>query len=117
MNATLTLRQPWAWLVIAGHKSIENRSWGPPASLIGHRMQIHAGLAVDPDGLALAARLGVDLPRELVRGAIIGSVRVDAVVDSSDSPWWRGPLGWVLSDPQACPPRYFRGRLGLWRAA
>jgi len=23
----LTLRQPWAGLVIAGHKTVENRSW------------------------------------------------------------------------------------------
>jgi len=24
----LSIRQPWAWLIIAGHKDIENRSWG-----------------------------------------------------------------------------------------
>jgi ASCH domain len=24
---TLSLRQPWAWLVVNGYKDIENRSW------------------------------------------------------------------------------------------
>jgi hypothetical protein len=23
----LSIRQPWAWLIIAGHKDVENRSW------------------------------------------------------------------------------------------
>lgn len=23
----LTVRQPWAWLLVNGHKDIENRSW------------------------------------------------------------------------------------------
>jgi hypothetical protein len=38
MNA-LTLRPTWAWLVVNGHKDIENRSW--PSRLRG-RTWIHA---------------------------------------------------------------------------
>ena len=38
----LGLWQPWASLVAHGIKTIETRSWGPPASLIGQRIAIHA---------------------------------------------------------------------------
>ena len=40
---TLTLHQPWATLIAAGVKTTETRSWGPPKSLIGHRIALHAG--------------------------------------------------------------------------
>ena len=39
----LTLHQPWATLIAAGVKKMETRSWGPPRSLIGHRIALHAG--------------------------------------------------------------------------
>lgn len=39
----LTLKQPWAWAVAHAGKDVENRTWKPPASVIGHRIAIHAG--------------------------------------------------------------------------
>lgn len=27
MMAALSIRQPWAWLVVQGYKDIENRDW------------------------------------------------------------------------------------------
>lgn len=38
----LTIWQPWPSLIIAGAKPYEFRGWRPPASLIGHRIVIHA---------------------------------------------------------------------------
>lgn len=38
----ISLWQPWASLIAAGVKTIETRSWAPPASLIGQRIAIHA---------------------------------------------------------------------------
>ena len=26
----LSIRQPWAWLIVCGHKPLENRSWPTP---------------------------------------------------------------------------------------
>ena len=42
----LSIRQPWAWLIVNGHKDIENRSWrtkyrGP--------FLVHAGLKVEKE--------------------------------------------------------------------
>lgn len=39
----LTIWQPWVSLIIAGAKPYEFRHWLPPASLIGHRIALHAG--------------------------------------------------------------------------
>jgi hypothetical protein len=40
----LTIRQPWASLIVAGAKPFEFRTWRPHASVIGQRIAIHAGL-------------------------------------------------------------------------
>ena len=44
----LSVRQPWAWLIVHGYKDIENRTW--PTRHRGDTV-IHAGLVFDNDGL------------------------------------------------------------------
>jgi hypothetical protein len=39
----LTEQQPWAWAISRAGKNVENRTWAPPASLIGRRLAIHGG--------------------------------------------------------------------------
>ena len=41
----LSIRQPYAWLLVNGIKDVENRSWNPPDPIIGKRIYIHAGKA------------------------------------------------------------------------
>jgi hypothetical protein len=50
----ITLHEPWAWLMAAGWKQIETRSW--PTSHRGP-LAIHAGLHHDTDGKILHLRL------------------------------------------------------------
>ena len=40
MIPALSIRQPWAWLIVNGHKDIENRDW--PTNFRG-RLLVHAG--------------------------------------------------------------------------
>lgn len=40
----LTILQPWASLIALGHKPVENRTWTPPATLVGRHLAIHAGV-------------------------------------------------------------------------
>lgn len=48
----LTIIQPWAWAVAHAGKDVENRTWAPPAALIGQDIAIHAGKApVDEEAL------------------------------------------------------------------
>ena len=115
----LTLKQPWAWCVSAGHKTIENRPWKPWSTIIGHPIAIHAGMAVDRPALpfldqAFSLRPSVDA---LVHGAIVAVATVEGYVTESPDPWFTGPYGWILSGIIAIPPVPCRGSMGLWRLA
>lgn len=108
----LTVKQPWASLIASGEKRIENRTWRPPASLIGERIAIHAGAGWDKRGERhTTARRG-----ELPQGSVVCTVIIDRVVEASDDPYWIGPIGWVLRDvePVVGAPSV-RGGLSLWR--
>jgi hypothetical protein len=51
----------------------------------------------------------------LALGGIIGSVELVDIVTASDSPWFEGPYGLVLRDPQPCGFIPARGALGFFR--
>ena len=108
----LTVKQPFAWAIVAGVKDVENRSWRPPRGLIGKRIWIHAGSQPHP----LWEDLYGDIPvPPLAFGAILGSVTVADIVLSSPSRWFLGPIGWVLRDARMLKrPRSMPGRQGLW---
>ena len=101
----LTVRQPWAELIIRGQKDIENRS-----RQTNHRGQlaIHAGLGFD-DGEP-------KVRGELDRGAIVGVVDVVDCVQGSTSPCAvSGQWHWLLANPRRLSKSIpYRGALGLW---
>jgi hypothetical protein len=129
----ISVRQPWAWAIIFAGKDIENRSW----QAVNHglrqrgRIAIHAakGMARDEYECArdtinhILHSRGTDLrcpaPADLLRGGVIGSVEVVDVVSDSDSPWFFGPRGLVLRDPEVWTFIPCIGALGYfeWRRA
>ncbi len=91
MNATnlkaLSIRQPWAWLIVHGTKRFENRDWKPrnPAMAWvgpGQKILIHAGKGMTHDEYAaahsMAEERGLALPgfHELQCGGILGVAEV-----------------------------------------
>lgn len=124
---TLSIRQPWAWLIVQGYKDIENRDWSP--SYRGPLL-IHAGKQPDPPtfdtqrGLYLleyslrAKHLWQEgMPRQYHDcryGGIVGAATLVDVVQVSSSPWFRGTFGLVLADPIVLPFIPLRGQLGLF---
>lgn len=110
---TLSIRKPWAYLIASGHKDIENRTWH---TKMRGRIGVHASLRVDPDGFTFAAKMGIPLPSDLPKGALIGSVEIADCVTHSDSPWWRGPVGFVLRNPEQVAPVPMKGLLGFFEA-
>ena len=113
----LSIRQPWAELIVAGLKDIENRTW--PTDYRGPLL-IHAGMKIEPidaDLRELVKRLsGFDLPdaADLPRGGIVGQAEIVDLVQSSPSRWFSGPYGFVLASARRLPFRPMPGKPGLF---
>jgi hypothetical protein len=115
----LSVRQPWAWLIVNGHKDVENRDWraGRRGTLL-----IHASKGLTRreycEAAAFAAERGVAVPamEELERGGIVGVVDLSDVVSASRSVWFVGPYGFVMKNPRTLPFVPCRGTLGFFRA-
>ena len=98
---TLSVRQPWASLIINGVKDIENRTWAT-----SHRGPLLIQSSAKPMPAeelelvrAFALERGALLPEILPLGGVLGIVTLLDCVRSHSSPWFQGPVGWVLSDP------------------
>ena len=113
----LSVRQPWAWLIVNGYKDIENRSW--PTKFRG-RVYVHAGMRVVPEDFpaqrAYIRESGIMIPENLPLGSIVGEITITDCSDFLDSPWFCGPYGFVLAEPLVFHnPIPYRGRLGFFR--
>lgn len=129
----LTLWQPWAWAICYAGKDVENRTWRPSKDLVGQRIAIHAGLKRERGALR---SMGIETPLFLEQGAIVaiatlkGFVRCEGTriyfTDSAGlatmeemqavhrSPWFQGPIGWLLTDVVPIPGVRCQGQRGLW---
>ena len=112
----LVVRQPWAWLIVNGHKDIENRSWstkhrGP--LLIQHSTRKPSRGDLE-DARRRLAGTRVNLPDTFDCGGIVGIVEIERFVTKSSSRWFVGPIGWVLANPRRTRFIPLKGRLGLF---
>lgn len=111
----ISIRQPWAWMIINRYKDIENRTW---KSNYRGRILIHASKTIDRQGVELMREIFENeneyFPSEFDTGGIIGSVLIKDCVTSHKSPWFTGPYGFVLAKPRELPFYPVRGRLGIW---
>ncbi|WP_329021705.1 MULTISPECIES: hypothetical protein [unclassified Streptomyces] len=114
----ISIRQPYAACILAGAKTVENRSarWRTGWVLLHTSKTIDRPALHDP----LVARTVRD--RELVTGAVVGVARiVDCHQDPEGAPScsaWAHPGAWhvVLDDVQELAlPIPARGQLGPWR--
>jgi hypothetical protein len=108
----LTIRQPWAALIMSGHKPVENRNWRT-----GYRgeIAIHAGKQDDDAGWEFVVENSLDVDH-VERGAMLGTVVLKDIVRNAESDWARpGQWHWILTSPQPLEqPIPFRGRQSLW---
>jgi hypothetical protein len=119
--ATLSIRQPWAWLIVNGHKDIENRDWHTP---FRGRVLIHAGKtfprvyyeAVSDDLMHL---FGADAPalppyEDLQLGGVVGVATIVDCVKKHDSRWFFGQYGFLMKDARPLPHLPALGKLGFF---
>lgn len=116
----LSVRQPWAWLIIHAGKDIENRSW---KSFYRGPLIIHASRTMGLADYNAAMRFLADdcfahitlpSPGQLERGGIIGRVNMIECLEDDDSPWFCGPFGFVLRNPEPFPFIPVKGALSFF---
>jgi hypothetical protein len=118
----LSIRQPWAWLIVSGYKDIENRTW--PSYRRGE-MLIHAAKGMTNDeyddvveflsGTPELSHIKLPDRKALARGEIIGVAEIVGCATASQSPWFFGPHGFQLKNARAfTSPLSFKGALGFF---
>ena len=120
----LTIKQPWATLIIQGDKRFEFRSW---KTKYRGELLIHAGKGIDKEAVK---RLEKYLPKELPIGKILGKVTlVDCIKmspefkekllkENSDiytKSSFQENYGWLLDNVEVFnEPIEAKGHLSLW---
>jgi hypothetical protein len=128
----LSLYSPWVWAILHGGKDIENRSWKPPADMVGKWFWLHASVSEgrahllrELDEMANILALGNYGRRpptlaecDRMRGQIVGRVKLLEVVTESSSKWFGGPYGLKLDPLNSYilhPTVAVNGRQRFWR--
>lgn len=117
----LSIRQPWAWLIVNGYKDIENRSWKWMPRFTGE-LHIHASQgctrAEYREAVEFAHSIDPSIPvpplDALERGGLVGKVVMEGAVEQSSSPWFVGRIGLVVSEPKAIDFIPCKGQLGFF---
>lgn len=116
----LSIRQPWAWLIVNGHKDIENRTWstGTRGPILIHASK---GMTQNEYEEACAFIESKDrirhinaimpAPKDLQRGGIVGQADIADCVRDHHSPWFVGEFGFLLRHAKPLPFRPFTGAL------
>lgn len=119
----ITIKQPWASLVVHGIKDIENRSW---RTNFRGRVLIHASgshgrkFSVDLTDAQTKAAFATIAKETMFGnmpfGSVIGSVEiVDCVINHSSIWADKGVYNWVLANPVLFKkPIPAKGRLSFW---
>lgn len=119
IRVALSVRQPWAWLIVNGFKDVENREWN---TNFRGQVLIHAGKkyggAEKKDAEIVRAEFGIEIPETLELGGIVGGVEIVDCVRESDSPWYREDgYAFVLRNAEVLPFRPVRGQLGFFNVS
>lgn len=113
-DRAISIKQPWADLIIEGMKSIETRTWKTNyRGLLG----IHASKKVDR---AQVPRPDNYMPERL--GALLGHVflidcrpMLPSDEKAARCPYVPGKWAWILLKPKEHDPEPMKGGLGIWK--
>ncbi len=113
----ISVRQPWAWLIVNGYKPVENRDW--KTNYRGHCL-IHAGKSVDMAGYDFIDDQFPELKNmvptadKIERGGVVGMVKITDCVTSHLSLWFFGKYGFVMDDATPLPFFAHPGQLSFF---
>jgi hypothetical protein len=120
----LTIKQPWASLIMLGYKRFEFRSW---ETNYRGELLIHAGQGIDKEAMK---RLQKYIPKDMPKGKILGKAKlVDCVKMSPEfksellkenkdiytDSTFKENYGWQMEDIEVFDePIEAKGHLSLW---
>lgn len=120
----LTIKQPYATLIMLGHKKYEFRSW---KTNFRGELLIHAGQSIDKDAVKRTQEF---LPEELPQGKILGKVKItdcikcnknlkDECMKQNPLVYAKSPVdegyAWKIEDVEVWDKQIeIKGKLGLW---
>lgn len=119
----LSIRQPWAWLIVEGHKDVENRTW---KTNYRGEFYIHASSQVSPnieniymDLKRMYDDLFIPPPnkRHWKTGGIVGQAKLIDCVEEHTSKWFiKEPenYGFVLEEQKRTDFVPCKGQLGFF---
>jgi hypothetical protein len=114
----LSIRQPWAWLIVQGHKRVENREWrtnyrGP---LLIHAAKVAAKGYFQEVAEMVEQEFGITVPArdQIELGGVVGMASLTDCVSELDDPWFTGPHGLLLSGARPLPFHACKGALGFF---
>lgn len=112
----LSVRQPWASLIVTGLKDVENRTW--PTKYRGPIL-VHASLRADEfSSEDIARRFGVSMPAELPLGGIVGMTEIIHCVRPHASRCYNaGHYGFALANSRPLTFVKWKGQQGLREAS
>lgn len=113
-SKAITIKQPWAWLIIYGDKDVENRTWY--TEYVGS-VFVHASKTFDQNGYEYIKRHGLwrfTNGETFRKGGIIGIVEILTCTKHDSSDWFEGPYGFLLANAKPVPFTSCRGQLGIW---
>lgn len=125
----LSVRQPWAWLICAGYKDVENRTWKTDYR---GELFIHAGKSFDWDAFyfldpfveftgLVCVHFGIKGKRITMHkeefGAVVGYCELTGCVRNADSIWAEPNCwNWKLRRQLELAPIPLKGQLGIFEA-
>lgn len=116
----LSIRQPWAWLIVNGYKDVENRDW--KRDHIRGEILIHASKLVDRGGYEFVAQHFPEIfplipaPWQIERGGIVGKATITDCVSKHISLWFFGKYGFLLENAKPLTFLPMNGQLGFFAA-
>jgi hypothetical protein len=108
----ISIRQPWASLIVCGIKDVENRTW---STRYRGPVLVHASLRADDiSSVDLVRYYGAFPPSDQPRGGIVGVVEIVDCVRPHSSQWYApGCWAFVLANARKLPFVEWKGALSL----
>jgi len=122
----LSIRQPYAWAIIAGYKPVENRDW---STNFRGRVLIHASKREETEDVSnvirnvavQTGRTDAEVEKEYADhllsgglGAIVGAATITDCVQDMQNEWFYGRFGFVMADAKAIDPVPCKGALSFF---